>query len=569
MEHGHSYFSDLIILLGAAVVAVTAVRWLKSSTVIGYLIAGALIGPHALGLISTVHEVERIAEFGVIFLLFAIGLELSIERLKVMRTLVFGLGGAQVVVTGTIIALIAAAFGQSGPSAVVIGGALALSSTAFVLQLLIETGHQVSRAGRTAFAILLFQDLAVVPLLALIGVLADTSTSLAVSLAEAFARALVAVSLALLIGRLAMRPLFRLVAATRSPELFVATMLLVVLGASYALSMAGLSRELGAFLAGLLIAETEYRHQVEADIRPFKGLLLGLFFMSVGMVLDLQLVIDAWPYVLGLVAALIVGKAAIIALLAHLFRQPWAIALRAGLLLGQGGEFAFVLFGAALAAGLLERDLVQLLSAAVIVTMMLTPALASLGLRLERRFTPDDPAELSAITDAARKSAGHVLIAGFGRVGQTVARVLSAQGVPFIALDLDQRRVRRAREVGLPVFFGDASHHDVVHAAGADSAQVAVVTMDDPLAAERAVHNLHRAAPSLRIVARARDFRHGKVLERAGVAVCVPETVEASLQLGAAALAELGDPGRDVSDTLREVRSAISEGHEVMISRDS
>lgn len=549
-----SVFGDLLVFLLAPVIVVPLFRRLRSSPILGYLVAGIAIGPHGLGLIRESELTALLAELGVAFLLFAIGLELSLERLRVMRRLVFGLGGLQVLVSALLIGLIAGAADVGTAAALVIGGALALSSTAFVLQLLVERGEQVTRFGRAAFAILLCQDLAVVPLLALVPVLALDPPSLLAALAAAALKAAAALALIIAIGRLAVRPVFRMVVATRSPELFVSATLLAILGTGWLSALGGLSLPLGAFLAGLLLSETEYRHQVEADIRPFRGLLVGLFFMTVGLAMDLPAVADRWAEILLLLVALLTVKAVVIAGLCRGFGLPAGDALRIGLLLAQGGEFGFVVFAAALEHKILEPELGQILLATVAASLLVTPLLAELGARLARRISHRQPGDLAAVQQESEGLHDHVLIAGFGRVGQTVAKVLAAADVPYLALDLDHDRVRRCRARGLPVVFGDASRADVLAAAGAGRARAAVLTLDQPAAVDRAVAALHQHFPQLQLFVRSRDPEHARALARRGATAVVPEAVEASLQLGAIVLSALG-PGDEVGRIIERLRA--------------
>ncbi|HET6519918.1 MAG TPA: monovalent cation:proton antiporter-2 (CPA2) family protein [Geminicoccaceae bacterium] len=539
-----SLFQDVLVFLSAAVAVVSAFHWLRISPVLGYLAAGMLIGPHGLGLIEDTEEGHALADLGVVFLLFTIGLELSLERLRVMRRLVFGLGTLQVVVSGLVIGGGAVALGASVEAAVVIGGGLALSSTAFVLQLLKERGEQATRFGRAAFAVLLLQDLAVVPMLTLVPLLARDEPSLLAALGLAALKAAVALAVVAAAGRLLLRPVFRIVAAARNPELFVAAVLLVVLGAGWVMTQGGLSMALGAFLAGVLLSETAYRHQVEADIRPFRGILLGLFFMVIGMAMDLGLVLRRLPELALLVAAVLAAKAVVLAALCRAFGERRDVALRVGLLLAQGGEFGFVLFGAAMAAGLLPPATGQLLLATIALSMVVTPALAALGARLSARLAPPVADDRAALGEAAEHLADHVVIAGFGRVGQTVAHLLAAGGIPYLALDLDHARVTTCRARGLPVFYGDADRIDVLTAAGVERARAAVITMDRVAAATQAVTALRASFPELRIFARARSRRHARLLAGRGATAAVPEAIEASLQLGGIVLDAVG-VGRD------------------------
>ena len=552
--HASAQLEEILVFLIAAVCVVPLFRWFKSSAVLGYLAAGLLVGPHALGLIRDPESVLLLADFGVVFLLFTIGLELSVERLKLMRHYVFGLGAVQVFLTALLIGGALYFTGLSGEAAIVIGSGLALSSTAFVVQMLVERGEMITRYGRVSFSVLLFQDLAIVPLLALLPLLGAPESTLAGALGIAAVKAVAVVTAAVFIGRRVLRPLYRVIAGARLQELFVAVTLLVVLGAGWLMSQAGISMALGAFLAGLLLSETEYRHQVEADIRPFRGLLLGLFFMAVGMTIDLPLVAREWLTLLLAVAALLAVKSALTTGFCLLFRLPAEVALRVGPLLSQGGEFGFVLVGGAMLGGLVERDLGQLVLALIALSMAATPAMDWLGGFLARRVTPRPGHGVQAVQEGAQGVAEHIIIAGFGRVGQTVARVISAAGLPYLALDLDHARVARGRAAGLPLYYGDASRVEVLEAAGIERAKAAVITIDRAREASQAVAVLHQRMPGLPIFVRSHDMSHARQLEGEGASAVVPETVEASLQLGGILLSAVGVGTDDVTRVMNELR---------------
>lgn len=552
----HGMLESAIAILLVAVVVVSLAPRLKVSPVVGYLVAGAILGPAVTGLMKRPEEVAILAELGVVFLLFGIGLELSFERLRAMRSLVFGLGGLQVLATGTLFAVLARLAGVEWPGAVILGGALALSSTAFVLQLLAERGEQAARFARVAFAILLLQDLAVLPLLALVPALAGGSEGgLFGALARDLGWATLAVAVTLLAGRYLLRPLFRHVAASGHRELLVATALLVVLGAAYGMTLVGLSMALGALLAGLLLSGTEYRHQVEADLRPFRGLFLGFFFLYVGMTAELEVLVAAWYWVLGGALALMALKALLLVGFCLAFRQPLAVAISVGGYLAQGGEFAFVLLATAKGQGLLGGATVSVVMAVVVLTLLLTPLSAALarGLsrRVEARRTARDhglPVEPEALSD-------HVLIAGFGRVGQTVAQMANAQGLKHLGIDLDPQRVAQCRRRDLAVFFGDASRYELLEAAGAGRARAVVVTLDKAGQADRLVAALTQHHPDLPVYVRARDLEHAAQLRGAGATVAVPEAAEGSLQLGASLLQGLGQEPVEVDALLARLRA--------------
>lgn len=576
MEHGAPipYFRELVVFLAAAGIVVPVFHRLRVSPVLGFLLVGLAIGPYGLArfadilpalqyiTIRDIDGVRLIAEFGVMFLLFTIGLDLSLDRLWQLRRLVFGLGLSQVLLCAAAIAAIAMMFGNSLPAAIVLGSCLALSSTAMVMQLLLETRRSATPTGRTSFAMLLMQDLAVVPILLLLGFLATAqtggeSTDLLLQLGETLLGAAAALIGIMLFGRFLLAPLYRMVGAAKSPELFMALTLLVVIAMAAITGIVGLSMALGAFLAGLLLAESEYRHAVDVSIEPFKGLLLGLFFLSVGMGIDLRVAVDQAGWLLLSVIGLFTIKGGIIAGLALLFGRGRIVALEMALLLGQGGEFAFVVLGMAERLGLLQLEISQFMLLVVSLSMALTPLTALLGRRIAQSAAHRDAMhDHAADHDDATKLEGHVLICGFGRVGQSVARLLDAERIPWAALDLDSATVARERNAGQPVHYGDASRSEMLDRLGAARAQALVVTLDNPDAAGRLVAAAHRGWPKLAVLARARDIAHADQLRRLGASDVVAEIEEASLQLGAMALERAGLPDDAVRQRLERIRSA-------------
>jgi len=545
---------DVLIFLVAAVVVVPAFRRLRTSPVLGYLAAGILIGPHGLAVIRDSESAHTLAEFGIVFLLFMIGLEFSLERLRSLGRYVFGLGALQVTVTGCLIGGVAWVLGATEEAAIIIGGGLALSSTAFVLQLLIERGERATPFGRISFAVLLFQDLAIVPLLMLVTLLGEGEGSFITAMGFAIAKAAVALVLVVGVGRLILRPVYRIIAETRSSELFVATTLLVVLGTGWLMSLVDISMVLGAFLAGLLLSETEYRHQVEADIRPFRGILLGLFFISVGMSIDITLIQSELAQITLIVIGLMVGKSIVTAALCRGFGLPVGVSVRVGLLLSQGGEFGFILFLTASALGLLATETTQLLLASVTLTMVATPVMAYVGSQFSTFLAKREKISVAGVEEIGEDLHDHVLIAGFGRVGQTVAKILSAGGISYVALDLDATRIAACRSKGMPVFFGDASQIEILNSAGASRARGALVTIDQAATADHIVAVLHEFFPDMLIFVRARDLLHGRRLETQGATQAVPETLEASLQLGAIAMTSMGASSDEVIGIIQEFR---------------
>jgi len=553
LDHSQN-LADVLVFLAAAVVIVPVFRALRSSPILGYLAAGIIIGPHGLAIIGDTEAARTLAEFGVVFLLFMIGLELSVGRLRALGSKVFGLGSLQVLVTGGIIGAIAWWFGMGADASVIIGGGLALSSTAFVLQMLAERGERATPFGLTAFSILLLQDIAVVPLLILVTLLGTAGSSFIDIVGQATLNGAMALVIVAGFGRYLLRPLYRVIAGARSAELFVSTTLLVVLGMGWIMSIAGLSMALGALLAGLLLAETEYRHQIEADIRPFRGILLGLFFMTIGMGIDIGLIFTHLGLIAVLVVSLLAGKALVTAALCRAVGQPAGVSVRVGLALSQGGEFGFVLFGAAMTLGLIAIDVAQILLAVITISMVATPAMFTIGkalaTRLDDRAAPDqNPIDIE-IEDVN----AHVLIAGFGRVGQTVARVLSDAGLEYVALDLDQARVAKCRALGMPVYYGDADQVNVLSAAGAARARAVVVTIDQAKTASAVVSALRGQYPDLPIYVRARDRQHMARLEQAGATEVVSEAAESSLQLGSIVLTSLDVSTDDIASVIQSYR---------------
>ncbi|WP_019646363.1 monovalent cation:proton antiporter-2 (CPA2) family protein [Novispirillum itersonii] len=545
MAEFHSTLYDILWLLLAAVVAVPVLQRFGVPSVLGYLAAGVALGPYTPGVVIDVESTLPLAEFGVVFLLFAIGLELPLSRLRTMRRYIFGLGALQVLGTAAVLGGLGLAFGLSPKAAVLIGVTLAFSSTATVLAILVERNEAVTQTGRVSIAVLIFQDLAVVPVLALLPLLAGSGHDIGTALGLALAKACVAMALIFILGRYVVRPLYGFIAARRTSEVFTAANLLLVLTVAWVTEMAGMSMALGAFLAGLLLADSPYRHQVEADIDPFRGLLLGLFFMTVGMTIDLPFVAHNLLLVLAVTLGLLALKAGVLIGLSRLLGLDWATVLRVGLLLAQGGEFAFVVFGKAGTLGVLDHTTTQTLTATVALSMILTPVLSSAGRRwskkLKRRLG------LDLVPTGTEEARQHVIIAGYGRVGRTIATLLKEHGVPYVALDLDAERVAEARAEGLPVFYGDVSQAGVLRSIGVERARAAIITVNNARGAERAVAAVHDHMPGLPIIARAHDLRQQGVLRSAGAVLVVPEAIEVSFQMAGLALRSMG-----VSDDIIE-----------------
>ncbi len=526
------------IFLGAAVCAVPLFKRLGLGAVLGYVAAGIIIGPWALGLVGDVESILHFAEIGVVLLLFIIGLELQPTRLWILRRSVFGLGGIQVGVTALVIALVARAADLSWPAAIIIGLGLSLSSTAFALQVLAEKKQLTTRHGRSAFSILLFQDLMVVPVLAVVPFLSPSRvTAEAGELWVGAASALGMVIAVVVVGHFLVGRVFKFIAATGIREVFTAASLLLVLGTALLLESAGLSMALGAFLAGVLLADSEYRHALEADIEPFKGLLLGLFFIAVGMSLDLGLVLEHPGLTVGLALALLLGKFALIAMLGLATGRGLDASLKLGAVIAQGGEFAFVIFGVATTAGALDKQTAALLIVVVTLSMAFTPALFALAERAVQRRRRKDSVEAEApAVDEHHK----VIIAGFGRMGQIIGRILGARRIGFTALDASPEHVDFVRKFGNKIYYGDASRLDLLEAAGAKEASIIVIAIDDVEASLRTVRIVTENFPHLKIYARARNRRHAYLLMDLGVKIFRRETFDSSLELARLVLEGLG-----------------------------
>jgi CPA2 family monovalent cation:H+ antiporter-2 len=545
-------YSDALVVLGTAGVVVPVVRRWGLSPVLGYLAAGALLGPLGLGsLINafpflywvTVVDAKNVAgfaELGVVFLLFLIGMELSYERLKAMRRLVFGLGSLQIVLSAAVIGGIAVLAGNTPAVSIILGACLALSSTAIVVEVLAHQGRLATTAGRASFSVLLAQDLAVIPILLFVSILgAGASSSVMTSLVLALLNATLAVAAIVIVGRLLLRPLFRLVASTGTSELFVAAALFVIIGTGVIAALAGLSMALGAFIAGLLLAETEFRKAIETTIGPFKGLLLGLFFFTVGMNIDFRELSNRPLWLFVSVVGLIGIKSILLTGLARIFRIPWSAAIETGLLLGPGGEFAFVGIGMATTLGLITAEVSSFTLAVTSITMALIPVLSHVARRLAPKFA-DHKVLAPELAIAPSGGTGHAIVVGYGRVGQVVCSMLERHNIHYIAVDHDADAVPEHRRSGREVYYGDATHLEFLKSCGLKDARAVIVTVAAAAAIDEIVGQVRTLRKDVIIVSRARDAAHARHLYAIGVTDAVPETIEASLQLSEAALIGLG-----------------------------
>jgi CPA2 family monovalent cation:H+ antiporter-2 len=565
-----SLYKEALVVLGAAGVVIPLFHRLRVSSVVGFMLVGIVVGPFGLAsllphlpwlsaiTITEPESITPIADLGVALLLFMIGLELSVERLWVMRRLVFGLGCLQVVLCATLLAAGAVALGYDLNTAVVIGLAFAMSSTAVVIQVLAEEKRLNTVTGRTAFAILLFQDLAVVPVLFAVGTLGSASHAVtAAGVGLAIGQAVLAVALIVALGRLVLRPLFRSVARTHSAELFVAACLLVVIAAGLVTAVAGLSMALGALIGGLLLAVTEYRRQVEVTIEPFKGLFVGVFLISIGMSLDIRTIGTHTLLVFGGAAGLVCLKLLVVAPTVRAFGPNWATGLQTGLLLGPGGEFGFVIVSVAIGEHLLAPETASVVLFITALTMATIPLLSKLGNQVAPRLTPKIPVDPALLVPETSDSLPRVIIAGFGRVGQTVAAMLETHKIPYVAVDNNPHRVAGQRQLGKPVYFGDMTQIALLRRVHLETARALVVTLDNTAAADALVAGARAERADLLIVVRARDAAHAAHLYRAGASDAVPETIEASLQLSEAVLVDVGVAMGPVIASIHEKRAEL------------
>ncbi|WP_313706841.1 cation:proton antiporter [Massilia sp.] len=574
-QHAFPFLREILLFLILAGILIPTLQRLRINQVLGFLAVGTLLGPFGVALSAgefpwlgwitfpSGEGVSMLAEIGVLFLMFMIGLELSAARLWALRRWVFGAGSAQVLASALLLgAAILLLLDAPFETAVILGLVLSLSSTAVVMQLMSEQHSTGTRLGQAVFAVLMLQDLAVVPILILIGALAggdsggDGTLMLAV---VTVAKAGGAIALIYLVGGRVIHPLFKAFARHRQPDVFMALILLSTFGIAALSAAAGLSMALGALIAGLLLAETEFKHEVELMIEPFKGLLMGLFFMTVGMQMDTRQVVEAPLWLAGAVLGLVLVKALVIALIFRTGRLPWPKAIEGGLLLGQGGEFAFIVIGFAVSAKLLEPGLAARAMLAVGLSMFITPLLARLGRAIGERAQRSEHAQAASADEETLASArGRIIIAGFGRVGQQLARLLDAQRIAYIAFENDAKLVSKLHAQGVPVYFGNAARCELLRRVHAEEAPAIVLTMDHPASALQAVQGIRRDFPQVPLFVRSRDEKHARILKQAGATVVVPETLEASLQLSAFVLEAMGLDERVVDDIVDRERDAFA-----------
>ncbi len=543
IETSEQILFETITILFAAVSVLAVFYRMKISPVLAYFAAGAVIGAQGLSLVQSHAIIDLLGEFGIVFLLFLIGLELTFERLIAMRSHVFGLGGIQVTLTTMLVTLAAYYYGLNLKVSIIIGGGLALSSTAIVFQLLQEKQATSTEMGRLSIAILLLQDLAVIPLLVLVPLLVpDSSNSLFEPILQALTKAIFAFIIIFVTGRLIARPFFNMVAATKNDELFIATILLIILGTSYITSYLNLPMELGAFCAGLLIAETEHCHKTEQVILPFKKLLLGLFFMAIGMSINWHLLSSNLPLIITLSLVLMAMKAAIIISLSILFKCKKESAIKAGFVLAQGGEFAFILFNLESTQTMIPHDVAQILMAVVTTTMALTPVFSYIGSRIAKALECNKNTKTTEqLLDLDTTNIDqHVVIAGFGRAGQMIAKMLDAEQVSYVGLDIKTEIVERSESQGYSIYLGDATDIKILKATHLERARAIIISISDKSVIQQSIKIIKEHFPNLKIIVRLSDLSNATHYYNIGADKLVPETYEVGLQLGAAILTSIG-----------------------------
>lgn len=558
----HSILLEIVILLSISVISVALFRRFHLPPVLAYLLVGVLVGPHSWGWVSDTENTRFLAEFGVVFLMFTVGLEFSFPKLVAMRKEVFGIGAAQVSITTLAVSLIFIAIGESLSAAFIIGGVIALSSTAIVIKQLNEQMEIHSRHGRLSLAILIFQDLAVIPFLIIIPALnVDSNGSVAVELAFAVIKGIFVIGIMLAIGHWLLRPMFQQIAKLHSSELFTLTILLFSVAAAWITDMAGLSLALGAFIAGMMMAESEFKHQVEIDIRPFRDVLLGLFFITIGMLLNLNSLILLLPWVICTVVGIIVLKILIIMAIGHYAGVEKGVTSRTALSLAQGGEFGFALLAIAFNNGILSEELSQIILASVILSMVVSPFIIKHNGYFAKHwfahsYIRSRIENINTIHQETRAIEDHVIICGYGRIGQNIGRLLKQENTDYVAIDLDPVIVKEAHDAGEHVFYGDSTHRKILEAANILKARVLVISYDDFQAATLIIQQTKMLRPDIPILVRTRDDSHLTELQNAGATEVVPETLEASLTLSTHLLMLLEVPAHKVTKIVKDIRES-------------
>jgi len=558
--HDISYLRDILILLFASVAIVVIFRQFGLSPALGYLVAGAAIGPFGFGVLTSGETTKSIAELGIVFLLFAIGLELTFGRLMAMRKYVLGFGSLQVILTSGLVSYVCYRFFALTPEAsIIIGSALSLSSTAIVLQVIAENSEETTRVGRLSFSILLMQDLAVIPILVLLPILAKENTNLLPALGTAFMDAIIAMVIIFVVGRSLLRPVYRVIAESKNDVLFLSFTLIVILGSAYLSNYMGLSFALGAFIAGLMVAETEYKYRVEEEILSLKSLLMGLFFMTIGMSFDFDLLVQSFPMIVAASVALIVAKAAIIILLCKIFRFPLAPSIHAGLLLSQGGEFAFVVFVMAVQQKFMEPDVSQFLMTVVTLTMALTPLLASIGRQIKSRLYVKAVLHDNKIKREVGDISKHIIVIGFTKVGRIVSYILRKRGLNYLIIDNNHRLVRIEKNNGYNIYYGDAMNIDILRHLGIERSESVIVAMEDEIACLKITRFIHENFPNVSIIAKSENINNAERFKKVGASLVVSKNLETGLQLTKAAMLATGINNSEIDSTIDSFRDIHSE----------
>jgi len=559
--HDITYLRDIIILLFASVAIVIIFKQLGLSPALGYLVSGAAIGPFGFGVLTSTETTKSIAELGIVFLLFAIGLELTFSRLMAMKKYVLGFGSLQVILTSAVISIICHKFFHLNiePS-IVIGSALSLSSTAIVMGVIAEHGDQSTRVGRLSFSILLMQDLAVIPILVLLPLLTkDVEINVFKALGGAVIDAIIAMAIIVVVGRSLLKPIYRLIAQSKSDVLFLSFTLIVILGSAYLSNYMGLSFALGAFVAGLMVAETEYKYRVEEEILSLKSLLLGLFFMTIGMSFDFDLLIRSLPYIILASLALIFIKTSIIMILCALFRFPMAPAIHTGLLLSQGGEFAFVVFLMAVRQKFIDVDLSQFLMTVVTFTMALTPLLAALGRKIKSQIYTKEVLQDSSLKQEIGDISKHIVVIGFSKVGRIVSFILRKKSMNYVILESNHRVVRMEKGNGYNIYYGDAMNIDILKYIGVERAESVIVAMEDEIACIKITRFIHENFPNTLVITKSETINNAERFKKVGATMVVSKNLETGLQLTHAALSSAGVRDSEIKETLSSFREINSE----------
>ncbi len=555
----NTIFEEIIILLTLAVLAIACLKRFNIAPILAYLVVGIIVSPHALGLISNTEDVRFIAEFGVVFLMFTVGLEFSLPKLIALKKEVLGLGGTQMILTSVIAGAVDFYFSQNLKEAIIIGGIIALSSTAIVTKQLSEQLELNSRHGHLALSILIFQDLAVIPLLVLIPSLGSDEPLLLSLEINTFITSGIILFLMLAIGHWILRPLLRTIANIRSAELFTLSVLLIALSAAWATHAAGLSLALGSFIAGMMLSETEYRHQIEVDIRPFQNILLGLFFITVGMLLDLNTLLPQLHWVLLIALLLIIAKTFIVTVLCYLFGATPGVSFRTGLVLNQGGEFGFALLTLALTYNVIEEGRIQIVLSAIILSMMLTPWIIVNNGRwakiiFSKSYRSNRQSIARQIEENSEPLANHVIICGYGHIGQNISRFIEEKSQQYIALDLDSRRIQEARNAGEMVVYGDPTHREILQAAGIDKARVILITIKNSSVAKKIIYQVRSLRNDIPILVRSIDERKMDELYSEGATDVIPETLESSIIMASHLLIHLDVPLNEITKDIAKAR---------------